>query len=62
MLVAQILAAESDKSEAQQVCETIKEMMNSKGYQPQDFAILFRNHSQGRLVEQAMVSFIQALA
>lgn len=56
ILEVQILAAECDKLEAQQVAETIQDLINGHGLQPQDIAILFRKHAQGPLFEQAMVS------
>ena len=48
-------AAENGKAEAKWAVDTIKMMVKSGEYQPQDCAILFRKHVQGRLFEQAMV-------
>ncbi len=49
--------AENEKTEAQWLATTIKEMVEKRGYKWSDFAVLYRTNAQSRVVEDLFRAF-----
>lgn len=52
-----VCGTDDENAEAEYVCRQIKSIMDSKGFKPSDFAVMYRTNSQSRVLEDVFVKY-----